>query len=357
LFWSFCYVVLRRVLQLVALRFRSNEFKELEIVVLRHELAVLRRQVTRLELRPADRVFLAAASRLLPRASWRSFVVTPTTLLRWHRRLVARRWTYPGRVGRPPIGGEIRELVLRLARENPRWGYQRIVGELGGLGVRVSATTVRKLLKSAGFGPAGERTGLSWRDFLRAQAHSMLAVDFFTVETVCLQRLYVLFFIELGSRRVHLAGCTANPSGAWVTQQARQLAWGLAERSTRVRFLVRDRDSKFTRDFDAVFRSEEVEIVRTPVRAPKANAIAERFVRTVRAECLDWLLILNRRHLERVLPVFVDHYNSHRPHRAINLTPPDHERQTLRPATSSGSDRIERRDRLGGLIHEYSLAA
>jgi len=357
LFWSLCYVVLRRVLQLVALRFRSNAFKELEIVVLRHELAVLRRQATRLELRPADRVFLAAASRLLPRTRWRSFVVTPTTLLRWHRRLVARRWTYPGRVGRPSIGSEIRELVLRLARENPRWGYQRIVGELGGLGFAVSATTVRKLLKDAGFEPAGERSGLSWRDFLRAQAHSMLAVDFFTVETVCLQRLYVLFFVELGSRRVHLAGCTVNPSGTWITQQARQLTWRLAERSTPVRFLIRDRDSKFTRDFDTVFRSEGVEIVRTPVRAPKANAIAERFVRTVRAECLDWLLVLNRRHLERVLRVFVDHYNGHRPHRALNLAPPDQERQTLRLATSSGPAGVERRDRLGGLIHEYNLAA
>jgi putative transposase len=180
--------------------------------------------------------------------------------------------------------------VLRLARENPRWGYQRIVGELHGLGIAVSATTVRKLLKHAGLGPASERAGLSWREFLRAQAHRMLAVDFFTVETVALQRLYVLFFIELGSRRVHLAGCTTNPSGAWVTQQARQLASGLAERATPIRFLTRDRDGKYTRDFDTVFRSEGIEIVRTPVRAPKANAIAERFVRTVRADCLDWLL-------------------------------------------------------------------
>jgi transposase InsO family protein len=197
--------------------------------------------------------------------------------------------------------GEIRELVLRLAHENPRWGYQRIVGELRGLGFAVSATTVRKLLREAGLGPAGERAGLSWREFLRAQAHDMIAVDFFTVVTVWLRRLYVLFFIELGSRRVHLAGCTPNPSGAWVTQQARQLAWTLAQRSTPVRFLIRDRDSKYTRDFDTVFRTEGIEIVRTPVRAPKANAIAERFVRTVRSECLDWLLILDRRQLERVL--------------------------------------------------------
>ena len=185
----------------------------------------------------------------------------------------------------------------------------------------------------------------------------MLAVDFFTVETVWLQRLYVLFFIELESRRVHLASCTANPSGAWVTQQARQLAWGLAERSTRVCFLIRDRDSKFTRDFDSVFRSEGIEIIRTPVRAPKANAIAERFVRTARAECLDWLLIVNRRHLERVLHVFAQHYNTHRPHRSLNLVPPELSEQKAHAVRPSPTATIERRDRLGGLIHEYNLAA
>ncbi len=244
----------------------------------------------------------------MPRSSWRSFLVTPATLLRWHRRLVARRWRYSGRNGRPPIGGEISALVLRLARENPRWGYQRIVGELHGLGLAVSATTVRKILRQAGLGPAGERAGLSWRAFLRAQAKSMLAVDFFTVETVSLQRLYVLFFVELANRLVHLAGCTANPTGAWVTQQDRQITWTLRERSTPVRFLIRDRDSKFTRDFDAVFATEGITIIKTPVRAPKANAFAERFVRTARAECLDWLLIMNRSHLERVLGVFIDHY-------------------------------------------------
>ena len=201
--------------------------------------------------------------------------------------LIARRWTYGCRSGRPPIGGEIRALVLRLARENPRWGYQRIVGELHGLGITVSATTVRKILRQAGLGPAGERAGLSWPVFLRAQAKSMLAVDFFTVETVSLQRVYVLFFVELASRRVHLAGCTANPTGVWVTQQARQITWALRKRSTPLRLLIRDRDRKFTRDFDTVFRGEGIEIIRIPVRAPRANAIAERFVRTVRSECLD----------------------------------------------------------------------
>ncbi len=357
MFWSLCYLVLRRLLQLAALRFRSDEFKELEIVVLRHELVVLRRQRDRPELNPADRVFLAAASCLLPRASWRSFFVTPATLLRWHRRLVARRWTYPGRVGRPPIAGEIRELVLRLARENPRWGYKRIAGELRGLGLTVSGSLVRNLLRQAGLGPAGERAGLSWREFLRAQAQSMLAVDFFTVETVSLRRLYVLFYIELGSRRVHLAGCTPEPDGAWVTQQARQLAWTLSERATPIRFLIRDRDSKFTRDFDTVFRNEGVEIIRTPIRSPKANAIAERFVRTARSECLDWLLILNQRHLERVLRVFIQHYNGHRPHRTLNLRPPDPAHPTLQLASSARPPDLTRRDRLGGLIHEYGRAA
>jgi putative transposase len=282
LFWSFSYLVCRCLLQLVLLRRRSEAFKELEIVVLRHELSVLRRQAKRPQLTIADRVLLAAACRLLPRSSWRSFMVTPATLLRWHRRLVARRWSYGARHGRPPIDTEIRALVLRLARENPRWGYQRIAGELNGLGIAVSATTVAKILRKAGLGPAGRRSGLSWRAFLRAQASSMLAVDFFTVETISLQRLYVLFFIELGSRRVHLAGCTANPTGAWVTQQARQFGWTLQERRPPFRFLIRDRDSKFTRDFDAVFASEGIEIIKTPVRSPKANAFAERFVRTAR---------------------------------------------------------------------------
>jgi hypothetical protein len=210
--------LVRCVLQLVFLRSRSQHSKDLEIVVLRHELSVLRRQMRRPRLTMTDRVLLAAACRLLPRSRSRSFLVTPATLLRWHRRLTARRWTYGGRSGRPPIGDEVRQLVLRLARERPRWGYQRITGEVNGLAFTVSATTVRKILRQAGLGPSGERSGLSWRAFLRAQAASVHAVDFFTVETISLQRLYVLFFIELGSRRVHVAGCTANPTGAWVVQ-------------------------------------------------------------------------------------------------------------------------------------------
>ena len=228
MFFSLCYVALRWMLELTALRVRSNEFKDLEIVVLRHELAILRRRTSRPAMTWTDRLVLAAASRLLPRAHWQSFIITPATLLRCHRRLVAKRWTYTRRAGHPAIRREIRELVLRFARENPRWGYQRMVGELKGLGIAVSATTVRAWLRKAGLGPVGARRGMSWSKFLRTHRGSLLAVDFFTVETIWLQRLYVLFFIELGSRRVHFAGCTPTPSAPWVTQQARQLTWTLA---------------------------------------------------------------------------------------------------------------------------------
>jgi putative transposase len=356
-FLSLVYVALRFVLQLLLLSLRSEEFKELEIAVLRHELAIVRRQVARPSVQPADRAFLAAASRLLPRARWRSFFVTPDTLVRWHRDLVRRRLNPHRRCGRPKLAKEIRELVLRLARENPRWGYQRIVGEMGGLGLRVSATSVRQILRREGLGPAGERGGLSWREFLRTHAHTMISCDFFTVDTLWLGRLYVFFFIELHSRRVHLAGCTTSPSGDWIAQQARNLCWSLQERRTPLRFLIHDRDSKFTRAFDEIFRTEGLEIIRTPFRAPKANAVAERFVRTVRAECLDWLLIAGSRQLERTLRTFADHYNTHRPHRALGLTPPQKDRPPLKLATTYSEKHLRRRDRLGGLIHEYNVAA
>jgi transposase InsO family protein len=241
--------------------------------------------------------------------------------------------------------------VLRFARENPRWGYPRVAGELLKLGLRVSPSTIRRILLGNGFGPAPRRSGPSWRQFLRQQAASMLACDFFTVETLSLRRFYVLFFIELASRRVHLAGCTTNPTGAWVTQQARNLSFtGSFE---RMRFLIHDRDSKFTASFDEIFLSEGVNVIHTPIRAPQANAYAERFVRTIRAECLDWLLIIGRRHLEHVLRVYTSHYNRERPHRGLAL---------LTPASTNADARaraaeIERRDRLGGVIHEYHRAA
>jgi putative transposase len=352
---SVCFVLLRWLLEFVALCARSKEFKELEIIVLRHELAILRRRTRRPPITAVDRVLLALASQLLPRARWRSFIVTPATLLRWHRRLVAKRWTYARPVGRPPMRREIRELVLRLAHDNPRWGYPRIVGELKGLGIAVSATTVRAWLRAAGFGPVGKRREMTWREFVRAHRQSLLAVDFFTVETIWLQRLYVLFFIEVGSRRVHIAGCTSHPSAAWVIQQRRQRSWTLAERSEPIRFLIRDRDQKFTERFDDVFRSDGIEVIRTPFRASQANGVAERFVRTARRECLDWLLVLNQQHLERILQVFGDHYNTHRPHRALALVPPNGRRAA--PVTVSDELQVHRRDRLGGVVREYVQAA
>jgi putative transposase len=319
--FSFLYLAFRSLLGALVRCRRGLDVKDLELLVLRHELEVLRRQVARPKLRGADRALLAAAACHLPRPVRGARLVTPRTLLRWHGALVRRKWRQPtSRRGRPPVPAEVRAVVLRLARENPRWGHRRISGELAKLGLRVSPTTIRRLLARAGLGPAPRRLGPGWRGFLRAQAASIVACDFFTVESVLLHRYYALFFIAHASRRVWLAGCTTNPTGAWVTQQARNLGLDFADQG--MRFLIRDRDSKYTGPFNEVFRSGGIRIVKTPVRAPQANAIAERFVRTVRVECLDWLLIVNRRHLERVLRVYVEHYNTQRPHRALKLQQP-----------------------------------
>jgi putative transposase len=291
----------------------------------------------------------------LPRHGWSSFMVRPETLLRWHRELVRRKWTFrkTGQPGRPPTDHAIRDLIVRLGRANPRWGYQRIRGELLKLGIRISATTVRSILRRAGLDPAPRRAGPTWAEFLRSQAAGIWATDFFTVETIGLRTLYVLFFIELSTRRVHLAGVTEHPDSAWVTQQARNLA--IEERLSGVRFLVRDRDAKYSGPFDAVLRAEGVRVIRTPIRAPRANAFAERFVRTVRRECLDHVLIYGRRHLERVLGAYVAHYVDERPHRGLGLAVP----AGIRPAQVPGATPtlVERRDVLGGLIHEYRRAA
>jgi len=236
------------------------------------------------------------------------------------------------------------------------WGYERIAGELRGLGVQIAPTSVRRILIAAGLGPAEARDGLSWREFIRSQAQGMIACDFFTVDTMSLRRIYVLFFIELSTRRVHLAGLTAQPDGAWTAQQARNFVFSLPERDRPPEFLIREDDGKFTRAFDRVFNTEGIRVIHTPVRAPKANAVAERFVGTVRRECLDWLLIANRRHLQRVLREFVGYYNGHRPHRALGLAPPEPDQPTP-PGETPRAAAICRHDRLGGLIHEYTIAA
>jgi putative transposase len=358
----FLYWSLRRLLELVVLRRRSEREKEIEILLLRHELRVLQRQVARPELTQADRALLAAFSRLLPRRAWRrSLFVTPGTVLRWHRDLVARRWTYPHRCpGRPATAAEIRELVVRLARENPSWGYRRIQGELVGLGVKLAASTVWTILRAAEIEPSPRRQEPSWAEFLRRQAASILECDFLTVDTLFMKRFYVLFFIELATRRVRVAGITTSPDGRWVSQQARNLLMQLDDEDVRPLFLIRDRDSKFSREFDEVFRSEGIRVIKAPVRAPKARAHAERWIDSVRRECLDRLLILGRSHLEHVLAAYVAHYNERRPHRSLRQRP-----ALAVPTAGDGRsiadvttlDRVRRRDLLGGLIHEYELAA
>jgi putative transposase len=356
---SLVYVLGRRVFELVVLLGRGERSKELEILVLRHELSILRRQVSRPRFAPRDRVVLAALSRVLPRRSWRAFLVRPETLLRWHRRLAARHWTYPHRrPGRPPIDGQVRELILRLARENNSWGYLRIVGELRTLGIDVSATLVRNVLRAAGVPPAPQRDRLDWRSFLRQHAATTLACDFLTVDTVLLRRVYVLVFICIGGRRIEYIASTGKPDGRWMAQQARNLLMDLDDRGRRPRFVVHDRDAKFGRAFDAVFHGDGMRVIRTLPRAPNANAHIERWVGSLRRECLDRLLILSRRQLEDVLRVYVRHYNERRPHRALDLRAPDPRlTPSIRGRPTASATELRRRDLLGGVIHEYEAAA
>jgi putative transposase len=349
------YVMFSKLLGWMVLRSRSDTTKEIEILLLRQQLAVLRRRTPRPPMSWTDRAVIAALARLLPVRRRHGLLVTPSTILRWHRQLVARRWTTrPARPGRPAIPAGLRALALRLASENPTWGYRRIYGELVGLGYRIGASTVWKILHNAGIDPSPRRAGPSWGEFLRGQAHGIVACDLFHLDTITLRRLYVFFVIEQATRRVHILGVTAHPAGAWLTQQARNLLMDLEDAGHRFRFLIRDRDAKFTAAFDAVFTAIDVRIIRTPVRAPRANAIAERFVRSIRGELLDRCLIINQQHAAAVLRQYEHHYNDHRPHRSLGQAAP------LRPLphhTTTEIHNVQRRDRLGGLIHEYQQVA
>jgi putative transposase len=349
------YLIFVRLCGWLVLLGRSSASKNAELLVLRHEVAVLRRTHPRPRLDWADRAILATLIRLLPARLRRHRLVTPGTVLRWHRRLITRKWTYPNRTGRPPVSAEIAALIERLATENHGWGYKRIQGELLKLGHRVSASTIRRVLRALRIPPAPQRrTGTTWRQFLHTQASTTLATDFFHVNcAVTLQRLYCLFVMEIGSRSVHILGITANPDGPWTVQQIRNLLMDLGDRAAGFRFLVRDRAGQFTASFDAVLADAGIEAVKIPPRSPRANAYAERFVLTARTEVTDRMLIFGQRHLRLVLAQYEAHYNGRRPHRSRHLHPPrpDH------PVSDLTQKQIKRRPVLGGLINEYERAA
>jgi transposase InsO family protein len=341
------YALLRLAISVAVLHTSSDAERDLEILALRHQVAVLRRQVKRPELLPPDRMILAALGLRLPPGR---LLFSPATLIRWHQELVRKRWSafrLRPRRGRPPISDELRNLILRLGRENPRWGDRRIQGELLKLGHRVSATPIRGILHRHRVPPAPRRDGPTWAQFLNAQGGAILACDFFTVDTVLLRTLYVLVFLEISSRRILYANCTAHPNGAWVTQQARNLTWELSGLETPIQLAIHDRDAKFVDEFDNVLRGEGAKVALTPYRRPRANAHCERMIKTLRHEALDWILIFGEHHLQLVLQQYIDHYNRQRPHLALDLRPPQ-------PAAVVGSGPVLRQQRL---INEYHRAA
>jgi putative transposase len=357
---SVVYLLVRCLLGCLMVLTRHQVSKDAELLVLRHENAVLRRQISRVRYQPGDRLWLAARSGLVPRRRWgQVFTVTPATLLAWHRWLVARKWGYTSRrrPGRPSTATAIRKLVIRIATDNPRWGHRRVQGELVKLGHPIAASTVWQILHVAGIDPAPRRSGPTWKQFLTAQASGILAVDFVHVDTVLLRRIYALIVIEHGTRRARLAGITANPDGAWTTQAARNFLMDLGQRATSVKFLIRDRAGQFTSSFDAVFTAEGIRILASPPQAPRANAICERIIGTLRRELLDWVLIVNEHHLRRALTEYLRHYNAARPHRSLGqLTPTQAETQP--PQTINLAEhRVHRRQVLSGLTHEYYVAA
>ena len=350
-------VVFSFLLDLLHVLTRSDRAKDVELLLLRQQLRLYERQAKQPRPSRCEKVLLASLAARLPDLSRVCLVFTPATLLRWHREIVRRKWTFDNRPkrGRPPVSDACVELILRLARENPRWGYGKLQGELGKLGHRVSRSAIKRLLRHHGLPPAPERGTSTWRTFLGHYRDYMVACDFFTVDTLFLQRLHVLFFIELGTRRVHLAGCTAAPDAAWVTQQARQFSWQLQDGDPgAIKFLLHDRDSKFAAGFDTVFASEGIEVIKTPVQAPNANAYAERVIRSVRDECLDRLLILNERHLAFVLTQYLDYYNHQRPHQGLAQQPP--QPRGRRPSAPAAPERVRCRPVLGGIIRDYAVA-
>lgn len=349
---SLIYSAARLLVELLSTFGAGEAALRAEVLALRRQVQVLERQIQRAHWTPGDRMYLAALRQHLPRRAWSGLLVQPATVLGWHRDLVRRRWAaYRGRPsrGRPQIAPEIRELILSMARDNPSWGYVRIRGELLKLGYRVSAGTIRSLLLRRRIPPAGRRSSLTWKRFLAAHAETLVAADFFTVDTVFFRRRHVLIFLHVANRRILSATCTREPIREWVTQQARNLIWRLDDDGLQLTGLIRDRDRKFPPSFDAVLEAEGVRVIRTPARAPTANAYAERWIGSCRRECLDWLLIASERQLQVVIDTYARHYNQQRPHRSCELRPPA-SRGDPAPIASGA---VERRSRLGGLLNEY----
>ena len=328
---------------------RSGRSKDLEIIVLGHQLGVLRRQVDRPEITDADRSLLGAIAAALPRPSRAGWLVTPDTLLRWHRRRIAGHWTQPQRPpGRPSTSAKLRRLTLRLAAENPTWRYRRVHGELARLGHRLAASTVWQILNNAGIDPAPTRSEVTWSQFLRSQG--AVACDFTTIETVTLRRFYLLLCIDIATRTVYFAGITDHPSGVWTTQAARNLLLRYGHQLADAQALVRDRASHFIDAFDEIFRTERMKILKTPVRTPVANAFAERWIATLRRELLDRTIIWNRRQLNKLVVDYIDHYNTHRPHRSLDQRPPV---ATDPPDQPDRHLQVVKTARYDGLINEY----
>jgi putative transposase len=353
------YLLARCLLGCLRVLARREVSKDAELLVLRHENAVLRRQIGRVRYQPGDRLWLAALSGLVPRHRWgEMFAVTPATLLAWHRRLVAHKWDYASkrRPGRPSTAAAIRKLVIRMARDNPAWGHRRVQGELVKLGHPIAASTVWQILHDAGIGPAPRRAGPTWRQFLTAQAHGILAADFVHVDTVLLRRIYALIVIEHGTRRAHLAGVTAHPDGSWTAQAARNFLMDLGQRAAFAKFLIRDRAGQFTDAFDAVFTADGIRILLSPPQAPRANAVCERMIGTLRRELFDRLLIVSEHHLRRILAEYLIHYNTARPHRTLRQLPPA-QAHARPPQIDLAEHRVRRKQILGGLTHEYQIAA
>jgi transposase InsO family protein len=351
------YRFLATLLSWLALSARSSASKNAEILILRQEVTVLRRGNPKPRIGWADRALLAALAQILPKVLRTHRIVTPGTLLRWHRRMVTRKWTQPRAPGRPPLAGELAGLIVKLARDNPRWGVVRIQGELRRLGYRIGAGTIRKILRSHRIPPPAVRDD-RWRTFLRAQAATILAVDFFHIDcAVSLTRLYVAFVIEHETRHVHLLDVTRFPTAAWATQLVRELTADLADAGHGFTHLIRDRDSKFTAAFDAVFTACGIEVVTTAPQAPRMNSYAERFVRTARAECTDRMLIAGERHARVILAQYIRHYNTGRSHQehGMKLRAPDDPPGVI--PFLAPPHQIRRRQLLGGLINEYQPAA